>query len=107
MISAPVSSDTPKASLCSAYQGSSSGGGQKEGTLRWRRAPSKQLPGTLPLCHISSSPPWMVRGVALAFAPSLAPLIPAQQPRAQSTMTAGGEEMTAGVQPASPHPKWA
>lgn len=51
------------------------------------RALSKQLPGILPLCHPSSSPPWMVRGVALAFAPSLAPLIPAQQPRVQSTMT--------------------
>lgn len=32
MISAPMSSDTPKASLCSAYQGSSPGDEQKEGS---------------------------------------------------------------------------
>lgn len=78
MISAPVSLDTPKASPCSAHQGSSPGDGQRR-VVRGR-APSKQLPGILPLCHPPSSPPWMVRGWPW---PSLLPWHPLPQPSSQ------------------------
>lgn len=77
MISAPVSFDTPKASLRSAFQGSGPGDEQTEGSPGWRRSRLPGFQGSR-LGHPPSGPPRMVRGVALASTPSLAPLIPAQ-----------------------------
>lgn len=74
MISAPMSFDTPKASLCSAYQGSSPGD-EKRRAVQDGRGP--ECTGSRGLAS-ATLPRW--RRVALAFAPSLAPLIPAQQP---------------------------
>lgn len=105
MISASVSLGVPEASPCLAHQGCHPGDGQKEGSSG-QRAPGKPLSGILLLCHPSFSPPWMVTGVTLALTPSLAPLIQhSSQSTKHSDCGTGGEGITAGRKPVTPHPK--
>lgn len=81
MISAPMSLDTPKASLCSVYQGSSPGDEQKEGSPGWKRPRVHRFQGSC-LCH---PPPMETGGLGL---PSLIGTPhPSTAARAQSTVT--------------------
>lgn len=81
MISAPMSFDTPKASLCSAYQGSSPGDEQKEGSPGWKRPRVHRLQGSC-LCH----PPPMETG-GLGLRSLIGTPHPSTAARAQSTAT--------------------